>query len=79
MLEDLDSLEKAVDIAQGNVTEMVDMVPMVHDQFKNNVEQLNITQQNALDAHNKSQTAQKVCTFFGRGRGGGGREVQCSD
>jgi len=59
VLADLDSLEKAVDIAQGNVTEMVDMVPMVHDQFKNNVEQLNITQQNALDAHNKSQTAQK--------------------
>ena len=53
-----------MDIAQGNVTEMADMVPMLQEQFENNLQQLNITEQNALDAHNESGVAQKVCTTF---------------
>lgn len=53
-----------MDVAQGNVTDMSGMVPMVQEQFEDNLQQLNITQQNALEAHNQSQTAQKVSTTF---------------
>ena len=53
-----------MDIAQENVTEMADMVPMLQEQFENNLQQLNITEQNTFDAHNESGVAQKVCTTF---------------
>ena len=53
-----------MDMAQGNATEMAGMVPMVREQFENNLEQLNITQKNAVDAHNQSQTAREVCSMF---------------
>ena len=58
---DLDSLEKAVDNAQESVRNMTGMVPMVQKQFEDNLKQLEITQENALEAHNQSQTAEKVC------------------
>ena len=51
-----------MDAAQENVTDMANLVPVVQEQFENNIEQLNITRINALDAHNQSQTAQKVST-----------------
>ena len=63
LLADLDSLEKAVDSAQGNVTEIAGMVPMVQQQFEDNLEQLEKTQENAVYAHIESQTAQKVGVF----------------
>ena len=53
-----------MDIAQGNVTEMAGMVPMLQEQFQDNLQQLNITEENALDAHNESEVAQEVCTTF---------------
>lgn len=59
LLTGLDALEDAVDAAQENVTDMANLVPVVQEQFENNIEQLNITRINALDAHNQSQTAQK--------------------
>lgn len=61
LLAALDSLEKAVDTAQANVTDMASMVPMVKEQFQKNQEQLAITEQNAMDAHNQSQIANRVC------------------
>ena len=61
LLAILDFLEKTVDTAQANVTDMASMVPMVKEQFQKNQEQLNITEQNAMDAHNQSQIADRVC------------------
>ena len=61
LLADLDSLEKAVDNAQESLTNMTGMVPMVQKQFEDNLKQLEITQENALEAHDQSQTAEKVC------------------
>lgn len=61
LLAALDALEKAVDTAQGNVTDMATMVPMVREQFDRNQEQLAITEQNAKDAHSQSQIANRVC------------------
>ena len=61
LLAALDSLEKAVDTAQANVTDMASMVPMVEEQFQKNEEQLAITEQNARDAYNQSQIANRVC------------------
>ena len=63
LLADLDSLEKAVDNAQESVTNMTGMVPMIQKQYEDNLEQLEITQENALEAHNQSQTAEKVCSL----------------
>lgn len=64
LLAALDALEKAVDTAQGNVTDMATMIPMVRDQFAKNQEQLENAEQNAMDAHNQSQTAQRVCHYY---------------
>jgi len=64
LLAALDSLEKAVDTAQANVTEMASMVPMVKEQFQKNQVQLSITEQNAMDANNQSQIASRVCNSF---------------
>ena len=63
LLADLDSLEKAVDNAQESITNMTGMVPMVQKQFEDNLKQLEITQENALEAHDQSQTAEKVCSL----------------
>ena len=63
LLADLDSLEKAVDNAQESVTNMTGMVPMVQKQFEDNLKQLEITQENALEVHDQSQTAEKVCSL----------------
>lgn len=64
LLAALDALEKAVDTAQGNVTDMASMIPMVREQFAKNQEQLANAEQNAMDAHNQSQTAQRVCYYL---------------
>ena len=50
-----------MDNAQESVTNMTGMVPMVQKQFEDNLKQLEITQENALEAHDQSQTAEKVC------------------
>lgn len=42
------------------MTEIAGEVPLVQKQFAKNIEQLNITEKNALDAHVQSQTARKV-------------------
>ena len=42
------------------MTEIAGEVPLVQKQFTKNIEQLNITKKNALDAHDQSQTARKV-------------------
>ena len=60
LLSGLDALENAIDAAQSNVTEIAGEVPLVQKQFAKNIEQLNITKKNALDAHDQSQTARKV-------------------
>lgn len=60
LLSGLDALENAIDAAQINVTEIASEVPLVQKQFEKNIEQLNITKKNALDAHDQSQTARKV-------------------
>lgn len=59
LLSGLDALENAIDAAQSNVTEIAGEVPLVQKQFAKNIEQLNITEKNALDAHDQSQTARK--------------------
>ena len=57
----LDKLEKDVDTARANVTNMAAMIPMVTEQFDKNQQQLAITEQKANDAHGESVTAEKVC------------------
>ena len=57
----LDKLEKDVDTARANVTNMAAMIPMVTEQFDKNQQQLAITEQKASDAHGESVTAEKVC------------------
>lgn len=55
----LDKLEKDVDTARANVTNMAAMIPMVTEQFDKNQQQLAITEQKANDAHGESVTAEK--------------------
>ena len=57
----LDKLEKDVDTARANVTNMAAMIPMVTEQFDKNQQQLAITEQKANDTHGESVTAEKVC------------------
>lgn len=80
LLAALDSLEKAVDTAQANVTDMASMVPMVEEQFQKNEEQLAITEQNARDAYNQSQIANRevdeLLDLFERARDRIGNKVE---
>lgn len=55
----LDKLEKDVDTARANVTNMAAMIPMVTEQFDKNQQQLAITEQKANDTHGESVTAEK--------------------
>lgn len=55
----MDKLEKDVDTARANVTNMAAMIPMVTEQFDKNQQQLAITEQKANDAHGESVTAEK--------------------
>ena len=64
LLAALEKLQEAVDIAEGNVTDMATMIPMVREQFEKNQEQLDITEHNATNAHEESQAAEKVCGIF---------------